>query len=50
MFVELDQTYDVLHKLVGNSSLRSTPAATADATAGSRWGVAYLFQISREVS
>ena len=26
----------------GNSSLRSTPAATADATAGSRWVVAYL--------
>ena len=32
----------------GGSSLRSTPAATADATAGSRCVVAYLFQISRE--
>jgi hypothetical protein len=33
----------------GNSSLRSTPAATADATAGSRCVVAYLFHISRAV-
>ena len=32
----------------GSSSLRSTPAATADATAGSRCVVAYLFQISRD--